>query len=62
MMHEHAGGSAPVVSNVAFGDSEVDARAALGDEEFERAWAKGYSSTVDEAVAFALKRSTDPVR
>jgi predicted ATPase len=61
MMNEHAGGSAPEVSNVAFGDPEADARAALGDEEFERSWAEGYSSTVDEAVAFALEQSIDPV-
>jgi hypothetical protein len=46
---------------LAFGDPEADARAALGDEEYERAWAKGYSSTVDEAVAFALEGSTDLV-
>jgi predicted ATPase/class 3 adenylate cyclase len=62
MMNEHAGGSAPEVSNIAFGDPEADARAVLGNEEFQRAWAKGYSSTVDEAVAFALERSTDPGR
>jgi predicted ATPase/class 3 adenylate cyclase len=54
MMNEHAGGSAPEVAITFFGDPEPDARAALGDEEFERAWAEGYSSTVDEAVAFAL--------
>jgi predicted ATPase/class 3 adenylate cyclase len=62
MMNEHAGGSAPEVSNVAFGDPEADARAALGEEEFQRAWAKGYFSTVDEEVAFALEGSTDPLR
>ena len=62
MMNEHAGGSAPQVANALFGDPEPDARAALGDEEFERAWAEGYASTVDEAVAFALERSIDPVR
>jgi predicted ATPase/class 3 adenylate cyclase len=54
MMNEHAGGSAPEVVIAFFGDPEPDARAALGDEEFERAWAEGYASTVDEAVAFAL--------
>jgi predicted ATPase/class 3 adenylate cyclase len=62
MMNEHAGGTAPQVANALFGDPEPDARAALGDEEFERAWAEGYSSTVDEAMAFALERPTDPER
>jgi predicted ATPase len=54
MMKEQAEGNAPQVSNIAFGDPEADARAALGDQEFERAWAEGYAATVDEAVALAL--------
>ncbi|MGH2828827.1 MAG: hypothetical protein ACRDKF_17880, partial [Actinomycetota bacterium] len=53
MMNEQAEARAPEVSYIAFGDPEADTRAALGDEEFERAWAEGYASTVDEAVAFA---------
>ena len=57
MMKEQAEGSAPQVSHIAFGDPEADTRAALGDEEFERAWAEGYAATVDEAVAFALETS-----
>jgi hypothetical protein len=56
MMNEQAEGRAPQVSyNLVFGDPEADARAALGDEEFEHAWAEGYAATVDEAVALALK-------
>jgi predicted ATPase/class 3 adenylate cyclase len=55
MMNDHAGGSAPQVANAFFGDPEPDARAALGEEEFERAWAEGYASTLDEAVALALE-------
>ena len=56
MMNDHAGGSAPQVANALFGEPEPDARAALGEEEFDRAWAEGYASTLDEAVAFALDR------
>jgi tetratricopeptide (TPR) repeat protein len=56
MMNEQAEGRAPQVSyNLVFGDPEADARAALGEEEFERARAEGYAATVDEAVALALK-------
>jgi predicted ATPase/class 3 adenylate cyclase len=55
MMKEQGEGSAPQVSNIAFGDPEADARAVLGDEEFERAWAEGYAATVDEAVALTLE-------
>jgi predicted ATPase/class 3 adenylate cyclase len=56
MMNEQAEGRAPQVSyNLVFGDPEADARAALGDEEFEHAWAEGYAATVDEAVAHALE-------
>jgi hypothetical protein len=55
MMNEHAGGSAPEVVIAFFGDPEPDARAALGDEEFEQARAEGYAATVDEAVALALE-------
>ena len=54
MMKEQAEGNAPPVSNIAFGDPEADARAALGDEEFENAWAEGYAATVEEAVALTL--------
>jgi predicted ATPase/class 3 adenylate cyclase len=55
MMNEQAEGRAPEISYIAFGDPEAATRAALGDEEFERAWAEGYASTVDEAVALALE-------
>ena len=55
MMKEQAEGNAPPVSHIAFGDPEVDARAVLGDEEFENAWAEGYAATVEEAVALALE-------
>jgi hypothetical protein len=55
MMKDQAEGSAPQISHIVFGDPEADARAALGDDEFERAWAEGYASTVDEAVALALE-------
>jgi predicted ATPase/class 3 adenylate cyclase len=54
MMNEQAEGRPPEISYIGFGDPEADTRAALGDEEFERAWAEGYASTVDEAVALAL--------
>jgi predicted ATPase/class 3 adenylate cyclase len=38
-------------------DESVGAvREALGDEAFERAWAKGLSMTLDEAVTFALEQ------
>ncbi len=55
MMNEQAKGSAPPISIIAFDDPEADARAALGEEEFERAWAEGYAATVDEAVSLALE-------
>ena len=56
MMNEQAEGSAPEVSIAAFGDPEADSRTALGEREFEGAWAEGYALTVDEAVALALGR------
>jgi predicted ATPase/class 3 adenylate cyclase len=55
MLNEQAEGRAPEISYISFGDPETDTRAALGDEEFERAWGEGYALTVDEAVAFALE-------
>jgi predicted ATPase len=56
MMNEQAEGRAPQVSyNLVFGDPEADARAALGDEEFEQARAEGYAATIEEAVALALE-------
>lgn len=54
-MREFVGGSTPPIGMGFFGDPEADARAALGDEEYERRWAEGYAMTTDEAVAYALE-------
>jgi len=38
-----------------FGDPEAEARAALGDEAFERAHAEGYAMTMEQARAYAME-------
>jgi predicted ATPase/class 3 adenylate cyclase len=55
MMKEAGGGGPPPVAVAQFGDPEAEARAALGDEEYERVWAEGHAMTMDEAVAYALE-------
>jgi tetratricopeptide (TPR) repeat protein len=55
---EELGGGPPIsVVLPLFGDPEGDARRALGDEEYERAWAEGYAMSLDDAVAFAIAGS-----
>jgi predicted ATPase/class 3 adenylate cyclase len=56
-MRESNGGGPPPIAMAHFGDSERDARAALGDDEFERARAEGRAMTMDEIVAFAAERT-----
>jgi len=46
------GGAPPTFALSLFGDPEGDARAALGDEAFERAHAEGYAMTMDQARAY----------
>jgi predicted ATPase/class 3 adenylate cyclase len=45
-----------------FGDPEGAARAALGDEAFERAYAEGYAMTVDQARSYANEVAARPDR
>lgn len=55
---EELGGGPPMlVVFPFFGDLEADVRRALGDEEYERAWAEGYAMSVDHVVAFAVAGS-----
>jgi tetratricopeptide (TPR) repeat protein len=50
---DEGGGAPPSFALSRFGDPEGDARAALGDEAFERAHAEGYAMTMDQARAYA---------
>ncbi|HEX2068639.1 MAG TPA: adenylate/guanylate cyclase domain-containing protein [Actinomycetota bacterium] len=53
---EEAGGGAPPEFLVSIGGGpEDEARQALGDEEYERAYAAGYAMTVEEGVSYALE-------
>jgi tetratricopeptide (TPR) repeat protein len=55
---EELGGGPPTFVFLSFlGDPEADARQALGDEDYERAWAQGYAMSLDDAVAYAIARS-----
>ncbi|MGH2723708.1 MAG: hypothetical protein ACRDI0_05490 [Actinomycetota bacterium] len=54
-IQETLGGAPPPELLAPFGDPEADARTALDDETFERAWAKGRAMTTEEAVAYALE-------
>ena len=52
---EELGGGPPIFAVLPFiGDPEADARQALGDEEYDRAWAEGYTMSLDDVVAFAI--------
>jgi hypothetical protein len=53
-LREEMGGGPPIFLMLPFfGDPEADARRALGDVGYERAWAEGYAMSLDDAVAFA---------
>jgi predicted ATPase/class 3 adenylate cyclase len=55
-LREEAGGGPPqYVVLPFFGDPEVAARQALGDEGYEEARAEGYAMGFEEAIAFALE-------
>jgi predicted ATPase len=51
-------GAPPPAFLTQFGDPEGAARAALGDEAFERAHAEGYAMTVDQARFYANEAAT----
>jgi predicted ATPase/class 3 adenylate cyclase len=53
-------GAPPPVVVTHFGDPEGDARAAMGDEAFERAHAEGYTMTLDQARSYAIEVATRP--
>jgi predicted ATPase/class 3 adenylate cyclase len=53
-MREELGGGPPSAARAHFADPEADARAALGDDEYDRIRAEGHEMTVEEVVAYAL--------
>ena len=55
-------GSPPPVFVRQFGDPEGAARAALGDDAFERAHAEGYAMTIDQAGSYANEVVAPPRR
>jgi predicted ATPase/class 3 adenylate cyclase len=57
MRETHGGAGPPAVARAHFRDPEAVARAALGDDEYERARAEGLGMTMDEIVAFAAERT-----
>ena len=57
-----AAGAPPPAFLTQFGDPEGVARAALGDEAFERAHAEGYAMTVDQARLYASEAAARPDR
>jgi predicted ATPase/class 3 adenylate cyclase len=52
---DEGGGAPPPFALSAFGDPEAQARAALGDEAFERAHAEGYAMSEEQARAYILE-------
>jgi predicted ATPase/class 3 adenylate cyclase len=58
---EGVGGPPPVFVRQ-FGDPEGAARAALGDDAFERAHAEGYAMTIDQARSYATEVVAAPRR
>ena len=52
---DEGGGAPPSFALTRFGDPEGEARAALGDEAFDRAHAEGYAMTMDQARAYAVE-------
>jgi hypothetical protein len=57
LRQRHGGAGPPPVAMIHFGDPATDARAALGEDEYERARAEGLGMTEDEIVALAAERS-----
>jgi hypothetical protein len=55
---DEGAGAPPPIIVTHFGDPEGDARAALGDEAFERAHAEGYAMTVDQARSYVIEGAT----
>jgi predicted ATPase/class 3 adenylate cyclase len=55
-MREEAGGAPPEFLAI-FGDPEGEARRAIGDEAYGRAWREGNAMNIEEAVAYALEGS-----
>jgi predicted ATPase/class 3 adenylate cyclase len=53
-----AGGGPPPIFLRHFGDPEGAARAALGDEAFERAHMEGYAMTADQVRSYAIEAAT----
>jgi hypothetical protein len=58
---EQGAGGPPPIFMRQFGDPEGAARAALGDDAFERAHAEGYAMTIDQARSYATEFGA-PVR
>jgi hypothetical protein len=52
---DEGGGAPPPFALSFFGDPEAQARAALGDEAFDRAHAEGYAMTMSQARAYAVE-------
>jgi predicted ATPase len=61
-IEDEGGGAPPPLAHVAFGDPEGQARAALGDEAFDRAHAEGYAMTMAQARAYAVELAGQPDR
>ena len=55
-------GAPPPLFLAQFGDPEGAARAALGDEGFERAHAEGYAMTMDQARFYVNEVAARPGR
>jgi non-specific serine/threonine protein kinase len=54
-IREQLGGGVPPELGGRWGDPEADARKALGDEAYERAWTEGYALTTEEAISYLLE-------
>jgi predicted ATPase/class 3 adenylate cyclase len=52
---DEGGGAPPPFALSFFGDPEAQARAALGDEAFDRAHAEGYAMSMEQARAYVLE-------
>jgi predicted ATPase/class 3 adenylate cyclase len=54
-LRKDLGATPPLVALRLLGDPEAEARAALGEDGYEREWTLGNDTTLEEAVAYALE-------